>query len=257
MELSVVTVTWNSEEYIVAQLHSVQRACAGIEFEQIVVDNASGDKTVQKITEQCAGVRQIVCNRNFGFGAANNEGLKLATGEFILFLNPDCQLPERGMKELLDFARLHPEIGIIGPRLVLPTGESRLGDGPRRFPTIYNLLIILCKLSKVFPRLLYAYYYAGHDWNVLQTVDTVRGSCMLVRRELISKLGGHAFDSRYFIWFEDVDLCREAQRLGFRVVHYPAMIVTDYVGRSFVQRSLWWKQWQFINSMVKYIWKWL
>lgn len=76
-----------------------------------------------------------------------------------------------------------------------------------------------------------------------------------MRRELYEQLG-RAFDPRYFIWFEDVDVCREARRLGLKVVYLPAVAGVDKVGRSFSQRGLVWKQWNFFKSAVKYFWKW-
>ena len=91
--------------------------------------------------------------------------------------------------------------------------------------------------------------------NLEQEVDSVRGSFMLVRRELIEKLGW-GFDPRYFFWFEDVDLCREAKRLGFKVVYTPIISCVDYFGQSFKQRTSIWKQKVFSRSMLTYFQKW-
>jgi GT2 family glycosyltransferase len=91
--------------------------------------------------------------------------------------------------------------------------------------------------------------------DVEQEVDSVRGSFMLMRREVYEKLGW-AFDPRYFIWFEDVDICREVKRLGFKVVHTPIISCVDYIGQSFKQRTTLWKQKQFTKSMLQYFQKW-
>ena len=86
-------------------------------------------------------------------------------------------------------------------------------------------------------------------------MDSVRGSFMLARREFIEKLN-RAFDERFFIWFEDVDLCREAKQLGYKVIYNPVISCVDLVGQSFKKRSVFWKQWQFFRSMFKYFVKW-
>lgn len=88
-----------------------------------------------------------------------------------------------------------------------------------------------------------------------QEVDSVRGSFMIMRREVFEKLG-FAFDPRYFIWFEDVDICREVQRLGYKVVHTPIISCVDYIGQSFKQRTTLWKQKNFTKSMLQYFQKW-
>ena len=86
-------------------------------------------------------------------------------------------------------------------------------------------------------------------------MDSVRGSFMIMRREVYEKLGW-AFDPRYFIWFEDVDLCREVKKMGLKVVYTPVISCVDYVGQSFKKRTTLWKQKQFIKSMAQYFWKW-
>lgn len=95
----------------------------------------------------------------------------------------------------------------------------------------------------------------GFDANTEQDVDSVRGSFMMIRRDVVSKLG-FAFDPRYYIWFEDVDICREAKRLGYRVVHTPVISCVDYIGQSFKKRDSVWKQKNFTRSMLTYFQKW-
>ncbi len=255
MTLSVITVTWNSEEFILKQIESVRNAVKNIEIEQIVVDNGSTDGTVDTIKEKFSEVRLITNKENAGFGAANNQGVDIAKGEYILFLNPDMILHPRSFDMFVEWMGNNKRVGIASPRLLDKQGNFNWNTAPRRFPRVWEQLAIILKLPHVFPRLLDAYRMKGFDSSREQEVDSVQGSCMLVRRELIEKLG-HAFDPRYFIWFEDVDLCREAKRLGFMVMYTPVISAIDYSGQSFTKRSTWWKQRHYITSVFRYFRKW-
>lgn len=260
MDLSIITVTWNSAEHIVRQIQSVQRGCKNISCEQIIVDNGSTDDTVKIIEAQNAPLRLIKNQHNAGFAAANNQGYQESRGEFLLFLNPDMVVQKDSLDILVEWMRKHPEVGIAGCKLVNERGEVNIkagykSPGPRRFPTLWNQLAIVLKIHHIFPSVLNHYLYHGFDENKEQEVDSVRGAFMCVRRELLEKLGW-AFDPRYFIWFEDVDLCREAKRLGYQVMYTSVISCVDRVGTSFAKRNLLWKQFQLIKSMVKYFAKW-
>lgn len=255
MDLSVITVTWNSAEHIAKQILSVGQACDGLQYEQIIVDNASSDTTAQIVgAENFLPVQLIKNNHNTGFAAANNSGATKSTGEFLLFLNPDMEV--RGtLKPMIDWLRAHPDVGVAGGRLEDARGTFELRGVPRRFPTWKDQLAIVLKLPHIIPTVLDTYLMKGFDPSLEQDVDSVRGSFIFVRRELVEKLG-FAFDPRYYIWYEDVDTCREAKRLGYRVVYNPIASSVDHIGRSFRKRSFLWKQWQFIRSMALYFRKW-
>ncbi len=255
MRLSVITVTWNSRDFIVKQVQSVKDAAKNISIEQIIVDNGSTDGTVEVITEKFPEVRMIVNKENAGFGVANNQGVFISKGEYVLFLNPDMVLHPGSLDMFVEWMDNNTGVGVASPRLLDKQGNFNRDTSPRRFPRVWEQLAIVLKLPHLFPGLLDAYRMKGFDSSREQEVDSVQGSCMLVRRELIEKLG-YAFDPRYFIWFEDVDLCREAYRLGFTVVYTPVISAIDYSGQSFKKRTTWWKQKQFITSMSVYFRKW-
>lgn len=272
MELSIITVTWNSEKKIAEQIKSAVEACksvAGVEdveFEQIVIDNASADQTVALIKKNFPDVKLIENKENAGFGAANNQGVKISRGEFIqhlsgesagfiLFLNPDMRLEPGSMLKMLRWMREKKDVGIASCKLVDADGKFNLEAGPRRFPKVWEQICLLLKLPHIFPSLLNNYLMKDFNPNLEQEVDSVRGSFMLVRRELVEKLGW-GFDPRYFIWFEDVDLCREAKRLGYKIIYTPVVSCVDYFGQSFKQRTNVWKQKAFSRSMLTYFQKW-
>lgn len=261
MELSIITVTWNNEENIAEQISSVVSGCKDITCEEIVVDNGSSDNTIDIInkmqeTHNYASVLQIIENgKNLGFGAANNKGVEIAKGEFILFLNPDMRVKEGSLDKMVAWMRRHKDVGIASPKLVDQQGKFNWDASPRRFPRLWEQIALIFKLPHLFPKMLDKYHMKDFDIDREQEVDSVRGSFMIMRREVVEKLGW-AFDPRYFIWYEDVDTCRECWQAGFKVMYTPVITCVDYVGQSFKKRKGYWKQKNFTGSMLTYFKKW-
>lgn len=254
-DLSIITVTWNSSELIGEQIRSVISGCKNISFEQIVVDNASSDNTVSIMKEKFPQVQLIVNTENKGFGSANNQGVALSTGKWLLFLNPDMRVEPGSLDTVVDWMEKHPEVGIASVKLLDEMGNLNMDAQPRRFPRLWEQLALILKLPHVFPHMLDGYMMKNFNANQEQEVDSVRGSFLFMRRELIDKLG-FAWDPRYYIWYEDVDICREAKRLGYKVMHTPVISCVDYVGQSFKKRDTLWKQKNFTKSMLTYYKKW-
>lgn len=255
MRVSVVTVTWNSIETIEAQMRSLVQAAVSVSYEQIIVDNASSDTTIQTITNTHLPCKVITLNKNKGFAAANNEALQYAQGQYVLFLNPDMELLPGALDALVTAAEAHQNAAIVSGHLVNTNGIMDAHLRPRPFPRRRDMLIMLLKARQLFPHTVAEYTNATFDETKEQVVDTVRGACMLVRRSFIDEIG-FAFDPRYFIWFEDVDICREAKKRGLTVHYTPYAKVIDHVGQSFKKQKLFWKQKQFTKSMMQYAWKW-
>lgn len=254
-DLSIITVTWNSADLIGKQIRSVILGCKKISFEQIVVDNASPDNTVALLKEKFPQVHVIANSENKGFGAANNQGVAISTGKWLLFLNPDMRVEPGSLDTIVSWMETHPDVGLASVKLRDENGELNPDAQPRRFPRLWEQLALILKLPHLFPHLLDGYMMKGFDANQEQEVDSVRGSFLLMRRELQEKLGW-AWDPRYYIWYEDVDICREAKRLGFKVMHTPVISCVDYVGQSFKKRDTLWKQKNFTASMLTYYKKW-
>lgn len=251
----MITITWNSADLITEQIKSVRAGCKSIIFEEIVVDNASTDKTVQVIEKNFPEVKLLKNDKNKGFAFPNNQAAKLAQGEFLLFLNPDMRVEEGSLDKMVEWMRNHKDVGVASCKLLDEHGNLNADAQPRRFPTAWSQLAIILKLPHLFPGVVNYYLFKDFNPDVEQEVDSVRGSFMMVRREVYEKLGW-AFDPKYFIWFEDVDLCREVKKMGLKVVYTPVISCIDYVGQSFKKRNTLWKQKQFIKSMAQYFWKW-
>ncbi|NCO04841.1 MAG: glycosyltransferase family 2 protein [Candidatus Magasanikbacteria bacterium] len=255
MDVSVITVTWNSRQLIGEQIISVMKGCRHISCEQIVVDNKSQDDTVAFVQKNFPHVKMLPNHTNAGFAAANNRGLRLAHGDFYVFLNPDMRVEPGSIDTIVDWMKQHKDVGIVSPKLVDEKGNLNEDAKPRRFPKVWEQVALVLKLPHLFPSIMDSYLMKDFDADKEQEVDSVRGSFMLMRKELVDKLGW-AFDPRYFIWFEDVDICREAKKHGYKVVHTPIITAVDYVGQSFKQRTSLWKQQNFTRSMLTYFQKW-
>ena len=255
MNLSVITVARNSADLISEQIKSVLSGCKNISFEEIVVDNASTDKTVEIVEKEFINVKLIKSDKNLGFAGANNLGAKLAQGEFLLFLNPDMRVTEGSLDIMVDWMRANLGVGLASCKLLDEHGNLNKDALPRHFPKVWDQLAIVLKLPHLFPKIIDKYLFKDFNADIEQEVDSVRGSFMIMRREVYEKLGW-AFDPRYFIWFEDVDLCREVKKMGLKVMYTPIISCVDYIGQSFKRANFFWKQKQFIKSMLKYFWKW-
>ena len=254
MDLSVITVTWNAADLIGEQIKSVKSGCKNISFEEIIVDNASTDNTVE-LVGRIGGVKLLKNEKNMGFAFPNNQAAKFATGEFLLFLNPDMRVEDGSLDKIVAWMRSHPDVGLASCKLVDQYGKLNSSALPRRFPGVGDQLAIIFKLPHLFPSVVDNYLFKDFNPEVEQEVDSVRGSFMIMPRQVYEKLGW-AFDPRYFIWFEDVDLCREVKKMGLKVVYTPIISCVDYVGQSFKKMNFFWKQKQFIRSMMQYFWKW-
>lgn len=254
MQLSVVTVTWNAAEKIKEQMQSVRDGCEKISFEQIVVDNGSKDDTAD-IVRSFSHAKLITNAENTGFAAANNQGVKIASGDFILFLNPDMLVAKGSLDKLVEWLIQHPDAGLVSCKLTDEGGNFNPKASPRRFPTVFDQAALLLKLPHIFPKILDRYLMKNFEPEKEQEVDSVRGAFMLARKEIIERLGW-AFDPRYFIWFEDVDLCREVKQMGYKVMYTPIVSCIDYVGQSFKKQETLWKQKNFTKSMLTYFQKW-
>ncbi len=255
MDLSIITVTWNSEKYIADQIRSVVLAAENLDYEQIIVDNNSSDKTIELVEKKFPNTKLIKNKKNFGFAKANNQAYKIAKGEFVLFLNPDMKAEEGTIQKMINWMKENKDVGILSPKLLDENKKLDPTATPRRFPTLFDQLLIFFKIPRWFPKILDKYLGRDLDLEQVQIVDSVQGAFMLVKKELLDQIG-FAFDERYFIWFEDVDLCREIKKLGYKVVYNPTWSATNFGGKSFAKRNLFWKQIRFFRSALTYFVKW-
>lgn len=230
MDLSIIIVNYRSREKLASCLASIAASdLAGLTVEVVVVDNASGDDLLALKTEYPT-VRFLDSPSNLGMGGGNNLGIKNSSGRFILVSNPDIVFRSETIKDLCRYLAEHQEVGLVAPQLVNPDGSLQLSC--LRFPKPYIPILRRTGIGKFFPKQLDSYLMADVDHSQVQTVDWVMGACFLVRRlDLYSD--GRLFDERYFMYFEDVDLCRQIKQRGQTVVYYPkAVAVHNHMRQS-------------------------
>ncbi len=237
MDLSVIIVTYNSAPFIDACLRSLEATLDPRTTEICVVDNASTDATVPLVRRHAPRVRLLVNERNLGFAAALNRGLAATHGRHVLWLNPDATVENGGAPVLAAYLDAHPEVGIVGPKILDPDGQ--LQRSARAFPSYdWPLGHRHGWLTRLFPNNPFSTRYLLPDLNpsAVQDVDWVSGACLLHRREVAERLGG--LDEQFFMYCEDVDFCLRARTAGWAVRYHPALTVRHHVAGSTRQHSL-------------------
>lgn len=257
MDLSIIIVSWNVKEKLRANLKALYQSEGNFKFEIFVADNNSQDGSANMVREEFPQVKLIANSENLGFAKANNQALRLASGSFILLLNPDMQVFENSLTKVLIWAKNNVQATVSGCRLL--NEKQEIVKQIRKFPRFCDQLLIVLKLPHVFPGLLNKYLCSRFDYNQPRQVDSIRGAFFLINRAAYQKISGQEvpyLDERYFIWFEEVDFCRQVYKLGGEVWYTPAAECLDYVGQSFKQVARLKTQAYFQDSMLKYFRKW-
>jgi hypothetical protein len=251
IDLSIIIVTWNSEQEILACLDSVKNAAGGTNCEIFVVDNASIDATVNIITTSFPEVRLIKNSSNLGFAKANNLALKVCKGDNILLLNPDTILNDRTLRDSIAYMKNNPAAGVIGCAIHNPDRSQQFSI--RKFPSLLSQLLILCKLHNFFPRLkpLSKYFALEFDYSKEQEVDQVMGAYMFIRGICLKEVG--FLDEGFWIWFEDVDYCKRVTESGWKVMYVPDILIIHNQSTSFARLLAVQEQRIFNKSMLYYI----
>jgi len=213
---------------------------SGIEIEVIVVDNASTDGSRNMIAREFPNIQLINNEKNIGFSASNNRGIRHARGKFVLLLNPDTEVLDGALQKTLDFMNSDPGVGVVGCKLLTESG--RVQPSVRSFPSIWNLLCESTLLYLLFPKskLFGRYYMSYFDYNSVYDVDWLCGAFMMIRREVIDAVG--MLDERFFMYSEEVDYCYRVKQAGFRVVFYPGANIIHHWGgpRTSNKRLIYW-----------------
>jgi GT2 family glycosyltransferase len=228
---SILVISHNTRELTLACLRSLFEQTHGLEFEVIVVDNASTDGSAEAIAVAFPSARLIEPGTNLGFAAGNNLAARHARGELLLLLNPDTVIQDGAVQKAVAFARDNPEAGIVGGRTLFADGTLNPSSCHGR-PTPWSLFCAGVGLSSVFRRSPWFDPESLGPWrrDTVREVPAVTGCFLLIRRELWERLGG--FDESFFMYGEETDLCLRAAKLGQRCVICPDAQLIHYGGRS-------------------------
>lgn len=225
MDISVIIVNWNTRDLLRGCLESVFKTICDFSYEVIVVDNASRDGSVAMLKEKYPQIRLIQNKVNRGFGAANNQGMRIMTGRYALLLNSDTVLTDNAVRELHTFMETHPEAAMACGQLLNTDGSKQ--NSIASFPNFVTLLTNTSLLEYLFPR---SYPSKRYSYDKPIEVESCVGACFLVRKKAIEEVG--MFDERYFFFFEETDWAHQMRNAGWKIFHVPTAFIYHLQGRS-------------------------
>ena len=248
MKLSIVIVNYNVKFFLEQCLVSVFEASVGIDTEVWVVDNNSVDGSVAMVQEKFPLVRLIANNDNPGFSKANNQALRLATGEYILLLNPDTLVEKDTFQKCIDFMETHPDCGGLGVKMI--NGEGRyLPESKRGFPSPEVSFYKISGLIHLFPKSKrIARYYLGHlSDDETNEIEILPGAYLMIRKTVMDKIG--LLDETFFMYGEDIDFSYRILLAGYKNYYLPSARIIHYKGESTKKGSMNYV-YTFYNAMV-------
>src|SRR5665213_1363586 len=204
--VTAIVLNYKSPRDTIACVTALRKQTIADRIEILVIDNHSDDESIGVIRNrlsQWENVRIMESPQNRGYGRGNDIGMKRAAGRYILIINPDNELQSDALEKMVNAMEKGSDIGILAPKLVHEDGSVR--DVARAFPSLMDVIVKRTG-STLFPKRMDRYLQRNIDPTSERDVDWVVGACILLRRELIEKIGG--FDPRFFLFFEDMDLCR-------------------------------------------------
>jgi GT2 family glycosyltransferase len=229
--LSVIIVNYRVRYFLELCLRSLHKTLVGIGSEIIVVDNHSADGSPETLQSLFPGVRWIVNDENVGFARANNQAMRVAKGQYILFLNPDTVVPEHFARHCLAFLDERPGIGGLGVRMVDGSGRF-LKESRRGFPNPWVAFCRLSGLSALFPasRRFSGYYMDYLPQDQTHPAPVLSGACLWVPRSILTAIGG--FDEQFFMYAEDIDLSYRLEIAGYVNYYLADTTIIHFKGES-------------------------
>ncbi|NCP84191.1 MAG: glycosyltransferase [Bacteroidetes bacterium] len=231
IDISIVIVNYNVKEFIAQLFDSINRSIGELTYEILLVDNNSVDNSLNYLSSKFPDVVYISNSSNIGFGKANNQAFKEAKGTYTFILNPDTLVQENTLVRLKQFLDLNQEYGAVGCKLLNPDG-SFAPESRRQEPNPISALGQTIGLTKLFPN---NKRWAGYYMNWLSEdkftdVEVLSGACMFFRTSVLKEL--HGFDERFFMYGEDIDLCKRTRDLGYKIGYLPSTSIIHYKGES-------------------------
>lgn len=219
MKLSIIIITYNSENLIGPCLDSIYKTTKDLDYEIIIIDNVSQDDTVSFLRKNYPKINLTVNSENVGFARGVNQGIKKAKGEFILLLNPDMRVLDGAINKSLAYLEKNSDTGILGCQLLYPNLKLQASFG--NFPSLFTEFLQATYLYKFLPwgRFIPESATSKKRFKKIHEVDWLGGGFMMVRRKTFDQIG--LFDENFFMYLEDVDLCFRAKKSGFKVIYFP------------------------------------
>jgi len=230
MDLSIIIVNWNSKDYLRKCIDSIVPTTHGIQYEIVVIDNASFDGCDEMLRQYYPHVRFIQGQKNCGFAWANNMAFQKSRGRNLLFLNPDTEVKDSSIEILYDQLINLPNAGIVGATLLNSDGSIQTSC-IQAFPTILNQLLDSNALRNLFPEaglwgMKPLYTGDGHP----KQVDAVSGACLMIKKSVFEDVG--MFNTEYFMYSEDIDLCFKVREASLNAYYVPKAVILHHGGKS-------------------------
>ncbi|MDQ2986451.1 MAG: glycosyltransferase family 2 protein [Armatimonadota bacterium] len=250
--LTIVIVNWKTCEHLRRCLSSLKTHGLGEEMQVVVVDNASGDGSVEMVRDEFPSVRLIALDRNVGYAEGNNRGFEAATGEFVLTLNPDVEFFDDSLRIAVDEMRRCADVGAMGIRLVDPDGATTQAS-LRSFPRPRAIVPEMLGLAKLLPGVFGQYRMRVFDYGKSQEVEQPMGTFVLYRRAVLDKVG--VMDEQFPIFFNEVDLLQRIANAGWKIWYCAEARLKHHGGASTrqVRKPMIWES---HRSLVRYYRKW-
>ncbi len=230
-KISIVIVNWRTPALLKQCLDTVSKDEEAKSFEIYVIDNASHDESLSVLAREFPYVKVIANDQNVGFSKACNQAIPKAKGKYILLLNPDTIVVDSAISKLGTFLDNHPLVGAVGPKILNEDGTLQLACR-RSFPSPTAAFFRLTYLSKLFPENphIAKYNMTYMDPQAEAEVDALSGSCMMVRKNIVKKIG--LLDEDIFMFGEDIDWCWRVKQYGWQVFYYPQATIYHSHGAS-------------------------
>lgn len=252
LDVSLIVVNYHSGEPLRSLLDSLERHPVRASHEIIVVDNSPGDGVAEWLDERAPEARRLDSGRNVGYARAVNAGIEAARGREVLVINPDVKLEEGSVDRCLDYLHRHPEVGLLGVRLVNADGSDQ--HNARRFYSLTTILLRRTPYGRLRPHHpeLRRHLMLDDDLSEPGPVDWVTGAFMMVRREALERVG--PMDRRFFLYFEDVDWCQRMWDGGYEVHLLPDVELAHEHQRTSTRLNQ--SLWHHVRSFFSYYEKW-
>ncbi len=237
MKLSIILVNWNTCDLTRQALASIYKETTGIDFEVIVIDNNSADNSVEMIKKEFPQVVLIFNPDNRGFGKANNQGLKISHGDYLMFLNTDVVVLDGALNKLVNYLDQHADVMMVGPRLL--NKDLTFQHACRRMlPNPINSFFHLFGLTKIFKNSKFVTNYKQYsvDPETIGPTEALSGAAMMFRRQVYAEIGG--FDERFFMYGEDLDFCKRVLDKGWKTVYVSGAKIIHFGGQSSGKRKV-------------------
>jgi GT2 family glycosyltransferase len=250
IDLSITIVNYNTKDLLRQCIKSIYENTKDVTFEIIVVDNASNDGSVEMLKKEFPNVKIIANKENLFFTRAHNQALRISNGRYLMILNSDTIILDSTFDKLVKFMDDNPQCGVCGPKLLNP--DMSLQRSSDRLPTFLYALFEVLLLNTIWKNNPVKKHriYAEWDRNTTKEVDSVGGSCMVVRKEVVERVG--LLDQNFLAYWEEIDWCKRILEAGYKIYYVTEAQIVHYDSASWNRLGKEKKERIFFNSMLYY-----